>query len=259
MTATLDFAAGTLVDDWDLPFELRSLTGAKNYQGWVFDTIQPYLGKRILELGAGIGNMSQWLPVAERLILTEVEPKLLKILEAQTLRTRPDPRVTVRSFSTETDALEPLIAENLDTVVSFNVLEHIEDDEAALRALVRILRESAAPGPKRLITFVPAHQWAYGSMDRAFGHHRRYSYARARELARKICPEARFEGRYFNAFGLAGWFLNGRLLKKEVIGEGSIRAFERLCPWLRGVDDWMHTTLRLPVGQSLLFVLTWDR
>ena len=74
----------------------------------------------------------------------------------------------------------------------------------------------------------------------------------------KIAPQARITLRHFNAVGLAGWILNGRLLKKESIGVGSIRAFERICPWVSKIDDVLHQKLSLPIGQSLLCVLEWD-
>ncbi len=60
-----------------LPFELDSLAEARNYQRWVFDAVRPFLGRRILEVGSGIGNMSQWLPADELLVLAETDPRLV--------------------------------------------------------------------------------------------------------------------------------------------------------------------------------------
>jgi 16S rRNA A1518/A1519 N6-dimethyltransferase RsmA/KsgA/DIM1 with predicted DNA glycosylase/AP lyase activity len=56
-----------------LPFELEILKDATNYQKWAAQAILPYLGERILEVGSGIGNMSQWLPVRQKLVLSETE------------------------------------------------------------------------------------------------------------------------------------------------------------------------------------------
>jgi hypothetical protein len=245
-----------IMENTDIPFELASLARAQNYQAWVARVIQPYIGARTLEVGAGIGNMSRWLPLRGRLILTESEPALMRVLqESINPALRDDPRVSVRELNVLEDDLEFLSAENLDTIVSFNVLEHIEDDERVLTRLCAPLRDSKAKGPRRLVTFVPAHQWAYGSMDKGFGHHRRYSRARLAALCQRVAPEARLTMRHFNAFGLAGWILNGRILKRPSIGVGSITAFERLCPWLAPVDDFLHEKLGLRLGQSLLAVL----
>jgi hypothetical protein len=148
------------------------------------------------------------------------------------------------------------MSEDLDTVVSFNVLEHIENDREAVRKLCDLLRASRARGPKRLVSFLPAHSWAYGSMDREFGHFRRYSLAGFRNLAKEVAPEGQFSGRYFNAFGLAGWILTGRILRRKKIGLGSIRAFEALCPIIRPLDTLIQTASPVPLfGQSLLAVI----
>lgn len=244
---------------FSVPFELASLSRAKNYQKWVFKTIEPFLGRRILEIGAGIGNMSQWLPIGERLILSENDPALTEILRSSLVSAgkASDSRITVREFDINGSDYDLLAAEHLDTIVSFNVLEHIERDHEALARLCGLLRSSRAPGPKRLLSFVPAHNWAYGSMDRAFGHHRRYSRRRLTRLCREVAPEARLVARHFNAFGLVGWIVNGRILNRPHIGTGAIETFERLCPWLAPVDDLLHEKLKLPLGQSLLLVLEW--
>jgi SAM-dependent methyltransferase len=240
-----------------IPFELRSLASARNYQAWVFRKVEPFLGKRILELGAGIGNMSRWLPLRERLILTESEPALCEMLRDSLADRAADPRVTTQSFDLAKSDLAPYIAENLDTIVSFNVLEHIEDDAAALARLCEILRASKAPGPKRLVTFVPAHSWAYGAMDKSFGHYRRYSRGSLGSILKSVAPEAKHTFSYFNVVGLAGWIVNGRILGKSQIGMGSIDAFERLCPIVSPIDDLLHKHLKLPMGQSLVSVVEW--
>lgn len=241
-----------------IPFELRSLAAARNYQAWVYRKVEPFLGKRILELGAGIGNMSRWLPLRDRLILTESEPTLIEMLRDALGERALDPRVTTQGFDLATSDLAPYISENLDTIVSFNVLEHVEDDAAALVRLCEILRKSQAPGPKRLVTFVPAHSWAYGAMDKSFGHFRRYSRDSLGRLLKKAAPEAKHTFSYFNVVGLAGWIVNGRLLGKSEIGRGSIDAFERLCPIVGPIDDLLHKHLRLPMGQSLISVVEWS-
>jgi hypothetical protein len=242
-----------------IPFELRSLAAARNYQAWVYRKVEPFLGRRILELGAGIGNMSRWLPVRDRLILTESEPSLCEMLREGLGERASDPRVSCQSFDLAQSDLAPYIAENLDTIVSFNVLEHIEDDSAALARLCEILRKSQAPGPKRLVSFVPAHSWAYGAMDKSFGHFRRYSRQRLESILEQVAPETKLSHSYFNVVGLAGWLVNGRLLGKSQIGMSSIDAFEKLCPIVSPIDDLLHKHLRLPMGQSLISVAEWTR
>lgn len=242
-----------------IPFELASLANAANYQRWVFQKTVPYLGQRIIEIGAGIGNMSQWLPVNDRLILSEFDPALMGVLK-QTMKANHldgDNRISVISLDVEKGDISSLVSEGLDTVISFNVLEHIENDELALDRLCQLVRSTRSQGPKRVITFVPAHQWAFGSMDRTFGHYRRYSKRKLEATCRRVAPTAKISVKHFNLFGLVGWIWNGKLLKKESIGAGSIQAFEKLCPYLIPVDNFLHRTLHLPIGQSLLAVIEW--
>lgn len=240
-----------------IPYELDSLRKAINYQKWVAETVEPFLGERILEVGAGIGNMSKWLPLRERLVLTETETQFIPILE-QTVHEKlnGDSRARVERLDLTTDWVGKLSVEDFDTVVSFNVLEHIENDIEAFRQFAKILRESNSRRPKRIITFVPAHPWAYGAIDRGFLHHRRYSMKMFQELVNKAAPGAQLKMRYFNVFGLPGWVVLGRLFKRQNLGDGSVKAFEKLCPYIRGIDDFLHERLHLPFGQSLLAVVT---
>ena len=67
----------------NLPFELAVLEKAMRYQEWIITAIKPYLGNRILELGAGIGNMSRWFSLAERIVLTESDARLLFFLQSR--------------------------------------------------------------------------------------------------------------------------------------------------------------------------------
>jgi SAM-dependent methyltransferase len=243
-----------------IPFELQSLLAAERYQQWLADRVRPWLGERILEIGAGLGSMSRWLPLRERLIVTESDPGLLRLL-AENVRewsNAPEGCVCVQRFDPIRDPVDPYVAEKLDTIVSFNVLEHIEDDVAALESLARILREGRAEGPRRLVTLVPAHPWAYGTVDAGFGHFRRYSGQRIRAIAREVAPEARLIVRHLNAVGLVGWVLNGRVLRRREVGSRAVRAFELLCPLIRPVDDALHRLLRLPLGQSLIAVWEWE-
>jgi SAM-dependent methyltransferase len=239
----------------EVPFELQLLSQATNYQRWVMENVRPFLGNRILEFGAGIGNMSRWLPVREKLILTESDRGLFSKLEAQVKASfSGDARVQTLPLNIEAETLGTFSEESLDTIVSFNVLEHIEDDRKVVSQCLDLLRKSKAPGPKRLISFVPAHGWAFGSMDREFGHFRRYHGA----SFKKMVGDAPIQlwQRHFNLFGLPGWVVTGRWLKKKSIDPSTVKIFERLCPILKGADQFIHRVLRVPLGQSLLCVMT---
>jgi SAM-dependent methyltransferase len=64
----------------------------------------------------------------------------------------------------------PFADDSFDLAVSLDVIEHLQDDEAALRELRRVL----APGGTLLVT-VPAYQWLWSAHDEINHHHRRYN------------------------------------------------------------------------------------
>jgi SAM-dependent methyltransferase len=240
----------------EIPFELESLSNAKRYQRWLYESVRPFLGKRILELGSGIGNLSQHLPVRERLILSDIEPLLLKELRS---KVPPLPGISVVEVDPSQALAETFRHENLDTVVSFNVLEHVEDDARLLKDALQLLRESKARGPKRIVTVVPAHQFAFGNIDRQFGHFRRYSRRSFLQLIEKAAGEdrknLRFRSFYMNLPALLGWWVNGRVRGKAQIGAGNMKLFEKLCPVIRPVDTFLQRALRFPLGNSLIVVI----
>jgi SAM-dependent methyltransferase len=242
-----------------LPFELDSLAEARNYQRWVFDAVKPWLGRRILEIGSGIGNMSQWLPADDLLVLTETDPALVELLRQRVPTYFGRRASNVRIYQLEVGAGDPaeieIAHDRLDTVVSFNVLEHIEHDGAAMRHLLDILRGSPAP-ERRLVSFVPAQAWALSDLDRHYGHFRRYSKQRIRELSRDLAPDADLTVTPFNALGLLGWLWSTMILKRTTIDRASVKAYDAICRHTRGADDFICRTLGYPFGQSFVWVLT---
>jgi SAM-dependent methyltransferase len=121
------------------------------------------------------------------------------------------------------------------------VLEHIEDDLAALRAVVRALQ----PGGE-VVVLVPAHPRLFGRLDREFGHHRRYTRDRLRRVIRDSGAELT-ELRSFNLLGVPGWWVAGRSGAVNIT-EGSLRAYEALVRFWRPLEE----RLKPPVGLSLV-------
>jgi SAM-dependent methyltransferase len=121
------------------------------------------------------------------------------------------------------------------------VLEHIEDDAAALAAMARALR----PGG-RLTVLVPAHPGLYGPLDRAYGHHRRYTRERLRGIVERAGLEVERLYR-FNALGVPGWWVRNRT-GADGIGRGPLRVYEALLAAWRPVER----RLEPPVGLSLV-------
>ena len=240
----------------DIPFELQILSQAKNYQKWIADTILPYLGESILEVGAGIGNQSRWLPIRKNLIITEASANLFPTLQENLkLKFGQDPRLQTDLVNLDIDWTKSYTDKKIDTIVSFNVLEHVEDDASVIQSFLEILKANTDLTPKRIVTFVPAHQWAFGTVDTAYGHYRRYSHKNFLRILESHKITAKTYYRYFNLFGLPGWLLMNKVLRRTEIGLGAVKSFEQLCPLLKPSDNFLSGTLRIPMGQSLLFVI----
>src|SRR3954465_11380785 len=134
-------------DLWDL----RNLAEARRLCDFQFEQVPSGFGRRVLEVGAGIGTFSERLldAGAQELLLIEPEDACVAELEQ---RFAGDARVTVRAeLLPDAPSLRDR-AGPFHFALSQNVFEHIEDDRAAVAAVARVLR----PGG-RLMILVPAH------------------------------------------------------------------------------------------------------
>lgn len=219
---------------------LQIMRRAERYNRWVARLIEPYLGRRVLEIGAGIANMTPWLLGCEHVVATDPEPEYLEVLRRRLAAQR---NVEVRPLRLP-DVPQEWHEDRLDTVVLLNVLEHVEEDVQSLANLARILQPGA-----RVVVFVPAVPALYGSLDRALGHVRRYT---AKGL-RTVFSEAHLEVerlRYYNVLGMLGWWFYGRVLGREILPAFEVGLFDRLVPVVARIEGFV----RPPRGQSLLAV-----
>jgi SAM-dependent methyltransferase len=204
----------------------------------MFEQLPPVAGARVLEVGAGIGTFSARLlgSGAREVLLLEPEPACVAELER---RFAGDPRVEIRAE--ELPAAPSIASRTFDVALSQNVLEHIEDDGAALAAMAGTLR----PGG-RLTVLVPAHPRLYGRLDRAYGHHRRYTPERLRAIVE--AAGLRVERLYrFNALGVPGWWVRNRT-GATGIGRAPLRLYEALLAAWRPVERRVEP----PFGLSLI-------
>lgn len=218
---------------------LNILEEAVAYHRWIFEKIRPWLGKSILEAGCGIGNLTGLLLSHGRVIVADMNENYLRIVEDK-----------FRDYSNLKEVhlwdirQEPPknLGVSIDTIVCSNVLEHIENDDAVLKNFYQLL-----PAGGRIIVLVPALKILYNVLDQELGHFRRYG---RKELSQKLTLNG-FKIRYlkfFNLFGILGWFANGTLLKRRFISERQVRIFNRMVPFFIRVEKVIPTL----VGQSLI-------
>ena len=220
---------------------LQLMSGMEAFNQWMLDSIRPYIGQRILEAGAGIGNFTGRLTDRELVVALELENDRVERLRA---RFQAYPNVQAEVGDLADAGLLRLVHYNFDTIICLNVLEHIERDADALRYMHSVL----APGG-RLILLVPAHPALYSSLDRELGHYRRYREAELRASLQRVGfqTERCF---YINLFGVFGWWLNGRVLRRDLLPRRQLALYERLAPAFRRVE----TALGLRWGLSVVCV-----
>jgi len=222
---------------------LERMAAAPRYNRWMFERLSPWVGHRVLEVGAGIGNMSALFLETrpELLVATDTDPYYRARL-AERFADRPEVAVEELHLP-DPEAPARLGRYRLDTVIATNVVEHIEDDLGTVVTMRGLL---AAGG--RVIILVPAMQAIYGELDRELGHYRRYSRRRLALLMERA--GLRVERMiWFNRIGVFGWWFNGRIRRTRLIPLEQLRTFDRLVPMLR-----FERFLPLPFGQSLIAV-----
>jgi SAM-dependent methyltransferase len=211
---------------------LDSLAQTPRFNAWLASVVSPHLGSRVLELGAGIGNLTMHLCRRKQLyVASDIEPE-----HVARLRTRFQERPNIQIHDCDlvnADHFELLHGYGIDSVVCLNVLEHVEDDAAGLRNIYTALE----PGGRAVI-LVPEGQSIYGTLDVVLGHFRRYS----EDELRSRLKEAGFTVEQilkFNRITRPGWYLNGTLLKRKTFSRLQLSVFNALVPVWRRIDRFL--------------------
>ena len=221
--------------------ELEAMAGANNYYDAIVRHFDGMLGGRVVEVGAGIGTAAEHIlrrGAPREMVLIEPAENNFPVV-AERFREHPSVRVLYGYLEQFADTL------TADAVVAVNVLEHVADDVRFLRAA----RQALAPGG-RILLAVPALPALFGSLDREFAHHRRYT----KPLLGARLAEAGFRDvrlRWFNLPGVAAWFLAARVFGQRTIHPAAMTLYDRLViPWVSRLERRWEP----PAGQSLIAV-----
>lgn len=227
---------------------LRRMADVDHYNSWIYRMIEPSVGRRVVEVGCGLGNMTGYFlrpssrATSSFVLAFDLLPESVEWVSEKYRR---DERLVVRQGDVcDHDFIKWASAYEFDTVVSINMLEHVRDDARALSHM----RELAQPGGY-LLLFVPAMPALYGALDRALGHYRRYSRKGLAALVRGAGFDIE-KLHYVNLAGVPGWFLNSRILKRHLLPRNQLGMFNMIAPFLERAEG----IVKPPVGQSLLCI-----
>jgi SAM-dependent methyltransferase len=225
--------------------ELELFAAARNWKSYVAASLRPYMGPRVLEVGAGIGANVPALftgPVREWVALEPDADQARQISDAVAAgKLPPTTRVVTGTLQTLEDTRP------FDAILYIDVVEHIERDADELRLATQRL----APGG-RLIVLVPAHQFLFSPFDAAIGHYRRYSRATLRAIAP---PDCRIEMlRMLDSVGFFAALANRTVLRATMPTPRQIQVWDRL---MVPLSRWLDPLTAYSFGKSIVAV--WSR
>ena len=220
--------------------DLEIMSNSVNYRQWIFDNVKDAMGRRIIELGAGIGNFTSMFSEKELVVAIDNYAPAVEVMRKKFLSF---PNIVPLQMDIEGPELISLRKYEADTVVCINVLEHLLDDSEALSKMNAIL-----PSGGKFILLVPAFEFLLGTIDHVVGHQRRYS---KKELSSKLREASfRINDLYFmNIIAVFGWYLNNRILKRQEESLSQVLIFDKyITPWLKLIEQ----AVRPPFGLSLV-------
>lgn len=204
------------------------------YPRYLFNHVFPILGQHVWEIGVGYGTYTRMLLEHRKQVLaSDIDDECIG--HGQSLFQGNARVAWLRVDLGDRDSVFQATPYQADSILCFNVLEHIQDDVNALRWM----REVVAP-KARLGLIVPAHQSLFGKMDSEAGHFRRYSCA-------GLCQVLQDAGwqvdrvRYINAVGACGWWFHNRVRKSAGLQDRQVNqqmsAMDRWLPRFARITD----------------------
>jgi ubiquinone/menaquinone biosynthesis C-methylase UbiE len=179
------------------------MENANNFITCTFDNVKKYVNGKVLEVGGGSGNFSKLISAkAKTLSIIEIKKKSIIYLKKK-LKNHKNINIL------EKNLFDINKNKKFDTIVLFDVLEHIKKDELALKKLLSLLTKNG-----HLIIKVPAFSFLYSNYDRLIGHYKRYKKKDFFVFQKKLDFFIK-EIYYFDPIGALGWWFNYCFLKKD--------------------------------------------
>jgi len=224
---------------------LDAISFAPRFNRYMYETIRPYCKGRILEIGSGIGNISRlFIEDGAEIYLSDIRNNYIETLKSS-FQEQAAGISMIDIADHKFDSSYKALTGSFDTVFALNVVEHIKDDALAIKNAAKFLK----PGGQMVI-LVPAFNFMYNSFDKALEHYRRYTRNSLNTLMANEMDV--IHSQYFNLFGMLGWFVSGKILKKKTIPRNQMELYDRLIWISRTLDSIVMNK----VGLSIISVAT---
>ncbi|WP_339889643.1 class I SAM-dependent methyltransferase [uncultured Flavobacterium sp.] len=206
---------------------LNVIEKANKFNNWMYETIKPHCKGKILEIGSGIGNISEYFVKDKQdIVLSDLRDNYIEIAKKKF----PNDVIKIDLVDENFDKKYSSLLGTFDTVFALNVVEHIKDDVQAIANCKKLLKKGG-----HLIILVPAYQSLFNQFDVELEHYRRYTQKSLKKIIieNQLTIKKTFS---FNLIGILGWFVTGSVLKKKSIPEGQMGLFNKLVPIFKLAD-----------------------
>jgi len=222
---------------------LKTIALANHLNKWMYSSIEPWCKGKILEIGSGVGNISEYfLNDNANILLTDIREGYCGSLREKFAGSPTLLGIeTMDLVDAEFDIKFKKHFNSFDAVFALNVVEHIFDDQLAVSNCYKLLK----PGG-HLVILVPAYQWLFNNFDVQLEHYRRYTRKRLESLFLN-CNFSIYHSQYFNAAGIAGWFVSGKLQHHRIIPAWQIRLYNSLVGIFKLFDKLIFNSFGLSV------------
>jgi len=219
---------------------LDVISSADKFNEWMYETIAPNCTGTILEIGSGIGNISQFfIKENKSIFMSDIRSNYRNFIKHKF--DLDDKRVIDINIADVDfkDKYSELLGK-FDSVFCLNVIEHIQDDNSSVANMMQLLKAGG-----KLTVLVPAYHSLYNGLDKTLNHYRRYNKKSLLKLMSKY--GILINVFYFNAVGILGWFVSGKLFKNKTILQGEMKLYNLFVPFIKLVDRLLFQKIGLSV------------
>lgn len=216
---------------------LESMSQADWYNQWSVSKFKRYLNGKILEVGCGIGNFTRSLSKFGQVYAIDKNIGYINTKHKFS-------KTAIIGYGDIEKGKYFFERKIFDCIVCLNVLEHIKDDNRALRNMYNLLGKEGV-----LVLLVPTQMFLYSEIDKKLGHYRRYEKQDLLEKLSEIGLTV-LSTRRLNFLGAIGWFIAGKMLKSAYVTRNKIKVFNLFAPISLRFEDLMEPL----IGTSLLVI-----